>query len=74
MPSQPRKQTVSWAASKEVWRVGLEGDPAPLLCAGGASPGALCPDVESSVQERCGPVGACLKDGHKMFSAEQDTL
>ena len=28
------------------------------LCTGEASPGALCPDVESSVQERHGAVGA----------------
>ena len=43
-----------------------EGDPAPLLCTGETSPGVLCPDVESSVQERCGPVGAALpEEGHK---------
>ena len=32
-------------------------DPAPLLCADEASPGVLRPDVESSGQERHGPVG-----------------
>ena len=25
----------------------------------------LCPDVESSVQERCAPAGACPEEGHK---------
>ena len=30
-----------------------------------ASPGALHPDVESSVQERHGPVGACPELGHR---------
>jgi len=29
------------------------------------SPGVLLPDVESSVQERHGPVGVRLEDGHK---------
>jgi len=41
------------------------GDPLSLFCVGKTSPGALCPDVESSAQERCGPVGACAEEGHK---------
>ena len=41
------------------------GDPALLLCAGEASPGVLCLDVESSVQEKHGPVRVCPEEGHK---------
>ena len=41
------------------------GDPASLLCASEASPGVLHPDVESSVQERHGPIGAHPEKGHK---------
>ena len=41
------------------------GDPDPLLCTGEISPGVLCPDVESSVQERHGPVGVHPEEGHK---------
>jgi len=40
-------------------------DPAPLLCVVEASSGVLCPDVESSVQEKHGPVGACPEEGRK---------
>ena len=39
-----------------------EGDPAPLFCSGEASCRVLCPDVESSVQERHKLVGM---EGHK---------
>ena len=41
------------------------GEPTHLLCTGETSPGVLCPDVESSVQEKCGPVGEHLEEGHK---------
>jgi len=41
------------------------GDPAPLFCTGEDTPGVLCPDVESSVQERHGPVGVRPPKGHK---------
>ena len=41
------------------------GDPAPLLCTGESMLGALCPGVESSVQERHGPAGAHLEAGHR---------
>ena len=41
------------------------GDPAPLLCTGEASPGGLCPDVQSSLQERHGSIRVHLEEGHK---------
>ena len=41
------------------------GDPALILCAGETSPGVLCHDTGSSVQERQGPVRACPEEGHK---------
>ena len=34
-------------------------------CTGETSPGVLCPDVESSVQERCGPAGSHPGEDHK---------
>ena len=44
---------------------GQQGDPAPLLCAGETSPGALRPDVESSLRKRCRPVAAPPEEDHK---------
>ena len=41
------------------------GDPAPLLCAGEASPRLVRPDVESSAQERHRLVGVHTEKGHK---------
>ena len=43
------------------------GDSAPLLCSDVSPAGALRPDLESSVQEKHGPVGAGPEEGHKMI-------
>ena len=44
----------------------VEGrDPVPLFCTGEASPGVLCPDAESSVQEGHEPAGACPEESHR---------
>ena len=40
-------------------------DAALLLCAGETTPGVLCPDAESSVQERHGSVRACPEGATK---------
>ena len=63
--SQPRKPTVSWAASTAVWSAGQGrwSCPSTLHCE--TLPGVLCPDEESSVQEGCGPVGAQPEESHK---------
>jgi len=50
---------------------GKGGDPAPLLCSGETSPGVLHSDVESSVQERCRPVGVHPEEGHKNDSRDR---
>ena len=42
-----------------------QGDPAPLLCTGEASPRVPCPDVESIAQERHGPAEVHPEKGHK---------
>jgi len=39
------------------------GDSIPLFCTGEASPGVLCLDTESSVQERCEPVRVHPNEG-----------
>ena len=47
------------------WGQQTEGDdPCLLPCDGETSPGVLPPDVESSVQETHGSVGACTEEGH----------
>ena len=61
MPSQLRKPTVFWLHGQQA----AGHDPDPELCADEPSPRVLHPDVESLVQERCGPVRAHLEEGHK---------
>ena len=61
----PESQLYPGLHQKQCGQEGEGGDPAPLLCAGEASPGVLCLDVESSAQESHGPVGTCPKEGHK---------
>ena len=58
-PYSPESQPYPGLHQKQCGQQGEGGDPAPLLCADEDSPGVLHPDVESSVQERCGPVGVC---------------
>jgi len=41
------------------------GDSAPQLHSGESPPGVLCPAVESSAQERHGPVVVGPEEGHK---------
>jgi len=50
------------------------GDPAPLLCSGEVSPGVVCPDVESSVQESHRPGGAHPEEGHKHDPRDETSL
>ena len=64
-PCSPESQQYLGLHPKNSGQQVKGGDPAPPLCAGEASPGVLCPDVESSVQERRGPVGEHPEEGHK---------
>jgi len=56
-PRSPESQPYPGLHQKKCDQQGEGGDPAPLLGSGEASPGVLCPDVESSVEERHEPVG-----------------
>ena len=64
-PHSPGSQLYPGLHQKRHDQKGEGNDPAPLLCAGEASPGGLCPDVESSIQERHRPVVAYAEEGHK---------
>ena len=62
-PHSPESQLYPGLHQTQLGQQGKRGDPAPLLCTGEASPGVLHPDVESSVQERHGPVGVHPEEG-----------
>ena len=62
-PHSPESELYSGLHQKKCHQQGEGGDPAALLCGGEASPGVLHPDVESSVQERHGPVGVHPEGG-----------
>jgi len=64
-PHSPEGQPYPGLNQKKCGQQGEGFDPASLLYTGEASPGVLHPDVESSVQERHGPVGVCPEKGHK---------
>ena len=60
----PKSQTYPGLRQKKCGQQVKGGDPAPLLCVGEASL-QRCLDVESSEQERDGPVGAHPEESHK---------
>ena len=61
----PENQLYPGLHQKQHGQEGKGGDPSPLLCAGETSCGVLHPDVESSAQERHGPVGVHPEEGHR---------
>ena len=65
MPSHLRKPIVSWVASKGEWWSGRGEWSCPPALHWWDLTGVLCPDVESSVQERHGHLGACSEKSHR---------
>ena len=57
----PEGQTYPGLHQKQHGQHVKVGDSAPLLCSGETPPGLLCPALQSSVQERHGPV----QEGHE---------
>jgi len=64
-PRSPESQLYPGLHPKQHGQQGEGDDPAPLLCAGEASPRVLHLGVESSVQERQGPIAAHPEEGYK---------
>ena len=73
-PCSPESQPYSELHQKKRGQQREGGDPAPPLCAGETLPGALCPDVESLVLERCGAVRACPEEGDKNVPRDETPL
>ena len=73
-PCTPENQLYPGLHRKKYGQQVDGGDPAHLLCADEDSPGALHPDVESSGQERHGPVGACPEEGDKSVQRDGTPL
>ncbi|KAK4817941.1 hypothetical protein QYF61_002785 [Mycteria americana] len=63
--SSPESQPYPGLHKKKHGQQVKGGDSVPLLCSGETPPGLLHPALEPSAQERHGPVGACLEEGHK---------
>ena len=64
-PHSPESQLYSGLHQMNCGQQVEGGDSAPLLRSDETSSGVLRPDVESSVQERCGPVGVHPEEGYK---------
>ena len=68
MRVQPRRPTMSWAASIEEWPIGRGKRLSPSsLCSHDATSGVLCPGLEILAQERHGDVGVGHEEGLKMI-------
>lgn len=61
--TSPERQSYPWRHQKMCDQEVEVSDPAPLLLTGEASPGMLCPDVESAIQKRHGPAGEHAENG-----------
>ena len=66
-PLSPESQLYPGLHQKQHGQEVTDVIPAPLLCAGEISSGVLCPDMESSAQERYGPVDLHPDKGHKII-------
>ena len=64
-PYSQESQPYSGLHQEKHGQQGKGGEPVPLVCTDEISPGVLCPDVESSVQETHRPVGPYPQENYK---------